>query len=770
MEEYSADAIEVLEGLTPVRKRPSMYIGSTGSDGLHHLLYEVVDNSIDEAVAGFCDRIVVILHQDNSITVEDNGRGIPVDIHKTEGIPACELVLTRLHAGGKFGSKVYKVSGGLHGVGISVVNALSEYLILEVKRDGKIYRQRYERGVPVTPVEVVGLTKDRGTKITFKPDEEIFEDITFSHDIILKRLRELAFLNKGITIIFINERDGLKNELRYKGGVKEYLEHLTRNKTKILNNPLYFQDKINDVEIELAFTFTEDYGERTFSYANNIATKEGGSHVTGFRSALTKVITSYLSENKIKANVTGDDTRDGLWCVISVKLPDPQFEGQTKTKLGNTYIQTLVYNFVSNRLTEYLSEHPSDAKVIIDKVIRSAKAREAAKKARDLVKRKGILEKGSLVGKLADCQERDPKKTELFIVEGDSAGGSAKQARDKKTQAILPLRGKVLNVEKATLDKVLSNQEIRSIITALGTGYGKDFDISKLRYDKIIIMTDADVDGSHIKTLLLTFFYRQLPAIVENGHLYIAQPPLYRLKKGKEEYFISDDKELHSFFVKRVLEKGSVKNKKGYLEEKDLEEILNALKKWNFYRDLLSRKDLTGELIDKLILARSKGIDFSELDSFLSEDFKVVFSNSSEIGLELSSFKIVTIDKDLYNGYELTNLLHLQDVISCYDQPPFVLEMDGKSYMVGSLEELSEKIIEKGKEGFSIQRFKGLGEMNPEQLWVTTMDPEKRKFLRVTVEDLIEADEVFEVLMGKEVERRREFIEKNALRVENLDI
>ena len=776
MEEYSADAIEVLEGLDPVRRRPSMYIGSTGVEGLHHLLYEVVDNSIDEAVAGFCDRITVILHEDNSVTVEDNGRGIPVDIHKTEGIPACQLVLTRLHAGGKFGKKAYKVSGGLHGVGLSVVNALSEYLILEVMRDGKIYRQKYQRGNPVTPVEVVGTTDKRGTRIRFKPDPEIFEDITFNHDIILRRLRELAFLNRGITITFINERDGIEQTLRYEGGIEEYLKHLTKARKKLLERPIYFSGKVKDVEIEVAFTYTEDYGERIYSYANNIATREGGTHVTGFRMALTKAITSYINEMKgkdLKVSITGEDIRDGLWCILSVKLLDPQFEGQTKTKLGNSYIQTYVYNFVLSRLSQYLAEHPNEAKIIVEKTIRSAKAREAAKKARDLVKRKGILEKGFLVGKLADCQERDPSKTELFIVEGDSAGGSAKQARDRRIQAILPLRGKVLNVEKATEEKVLSNQEIRSIITALGTGYGKDFDISKLRYDKVIIMTDADVDGSHIRTLLLTFFYRQLPEVVEKGHLYIAQPPLYRLKKGKEEYFVSDDKELSSFFARNILEKGRIKNSEREFSRRDVETILETLKKREFYRDLLRKRGVPQVLIDHLVEARIKGLQGEKLRDFLEDKgFKCSFRDGEHwvVSVELSGFKLVDIDKSLFSGYELTNLCHLQEVIKEYDKPPFYLEVGGKSYMVSTIEELFKEVMERGREGFSIQRFKGLGEMNPEQLWQTTMNPETRKLLKVTIEDLIEADEIFEVLMGKEVERRKEFIERNALKVENLDI
>ncbi len=778
MNTYSADAIEVLEGLEPVRKRPSMYIGSTGPEGLHHLVYEVVDNSVDEAVAGYCTKIVVTLHEDNSVTVEDNGRGIPVDTHRAEGIPACELVLTRLHAGGKFGKKVYKVSGGLHGVGVSVVNALSEYLILEVRRDGKVYRQRYERGVPVTGVEVVGTSNETGTTITFKPDAEIFEDIAFNPDVILKRLRELAFLNGGLIIVFDNQRDGSRIELRYDGGIREYLSHLTKLKGRIIDQPIHFSGSSEDIEIEVAFTFTEDYGERMFSYANNIPTREGGTHVTGFRLALTRSLTNYMVEigavKDGKPSVTGDDVRDGLWCVLSVKIPDPQFEGQTKTKLGNSYVQTLVYSFVLGKFSEYLAEHPTEAKLIVDKVIRSAKAREAAKKARDLVKRKSVLDKGFLVGKLADCQERDRENSELFIVEGDSAGGSAKQARDRKTQAILPLRGKVLNVEKATEEKVISNQEIGSIIAALGTGYGKDFDISKLRYGKIIIMTDADVDGSHIRTLLLTFFYRQLPGIVEEGHLYVAQPPLYRLKKGKEEHFISDDRELHAFFIKRIMEKGGVRNKERSLTEKDLEVILDSVKKREFYLELLRKRGIPDDLTSALVEAKLLGVEGEALIEFLRDKgFSPSFHQYDDgwlIEVEISGFKKAVVDKELFKGYELTNLCHLQGIISEYDKPPFVVEVGGKSYTTYTLKGLFDELVERGREGFSIQRFKGLGEMNPEQLWVTTMDPERRKLVRITVEDLIEADEIFEILMGKEVERRREFIERNALRAENIDI
>ncbi|MBE3591472.1 MAG: DNA topoisomerase (ATP-hydrolyzing) subunit B [Thermoanaerobacter sp.] len=627
---YTASQIQVLEGLEAVRKRPGMYIGSTGSRGLHHLVYEVIDNSIDEALAGYCKNIVVTIHKDNSITVEDDGRGIPTDIHPKVGRPAVEVALTMLHAGGKFNNDAYKVSGGLHGVGVSVVNALSEKLEVIVKQHGKIYRQIYERGVPKTDLGVIGETEGTGTTITFKPDKEIFEETVFDYDVLAQRLRELAFLNKGINIKLIDERDGKEEVFNYEGGIISFVKYLNRNKEVLHEEPIYMEVKNSDYEVEVCIQYNDSYNENIFSFANNIDTREGGTHLVGFKAALTKVINDYARKYGIikdnEKNLQGEDVREGLTAIVSVKLKNPQFEGQTKTKLGNSEMRSIVENVVTEKLTAFLEENPSVAKIIIEKATQAARAREAARKARELTRRKSALENTTLPGKLADCSEKDPTKCELFLVEGDSAGGSAKSGRNSRFQAILPLRGKILNVEKARLDKILSNEEIRAMITALGTGVGNDFDISKLRYHKIVIMTDADVDGSHIRTLLLTFFYRFMRPLIENGNVFIAQPPLYKITKGKKVYYAYSDREL--------------------------DKILNEI----------------------------------------------------------------------------------------------------------------------GRENYTVQRYKGLGEMNADQLWDTTMDPEKRTMLKVTLEDAIAADEIFTILMGDKVEPRREFIEKYAKTVRNLDI
>ncbi|MGI1689876.1 DNA topoisomerase (ATP-hydrolyzing) subunit B [Thermoanaerobacter uzonensis] len=629
-ETYTASQIQILEGLEAVRKRPGMYIGSTGSRGLHHLVCEVVDNSIDEALAGYCKNIVVTIHKDNSITVEDDGRGIPTDIHPKVGKPAVEVALTMLHAGGKFNNDAYKVSGGLHGVGVSVVNALSEKLEVIVKQHGKIYRQIYERGVPKTDLEVIGETEETGTTITFKPDKEIFEETVFDYDVLAQRLRELAFLNKGINIKLIDERDGKEEVFNYEGGIISFVKYLNRNKEVLHDEPIYMEAKNTEYEVEVCMQYNDSYTENIFSFANNIDTREGGTHLVGFKAALTKVINDYARKYGIikdnEKNLQGEDVREGLTAIVSVKLKNPQFEGQTKTKLGNSEMRSIVENVVTEKLSAFLEENPSVAKVIVEKATQAARAREAARKARELTRRKSALENTTLPGKLADCSEKDPSKCELFLVEGDSAGGSAKSGRNSRFQAILPLRGKILNVEKARLDKILSNEEIRAMITALGTGVGDDFDISKLRYHKIVIMTDADVDGSHIRTLLLTFFYRFMRPLIENGNVYIAQPPLYKITKGKKVYYAYSDREL--------------------------DKILNEI----------------------------------------------------------------------------------------------------------------------GRENYTVQRYKGLGEMNADQLWDTTMDPEKRTMLKVTLEDAIAADEVFTILMGDKVEPRRGFIEKYAKTVRNLDI
>jgi len=629
---YGAEDIQVLEGLEAVRRRPGMYIGSTSARGLHHLVYEVVDNSIDEAMAGYCDRIEVVLNQDGSVTVIDNGRGIPVDIHPKVGLPAVQVALTMLHAGGKFGGGGYKVSGGLHGVGVSVVNALSEWLEVEVRRDGYVYHQKYKRGVPVTDLKIIGKAKSTGTKVTFKPDHEIFEELTFNHETLAQRLRELSFLNMGIKIILRDKRNDNNSEtvFQHDGGIRDYVKYLNKNKTPLHSKPIYFQKQKDNVLVEVALQYTDAYVESIYSYANNINTIDGGTHEAGFKAALTRVINDYGRKyNLLKNgtnNLSGEDIREGLTAIISVKVPDPQFEGQTKTKLGNSEVRSIVDNVIGEGLSTFLEENPQVARRILEKAITAARAREAARKARELTRRKSALENSTLPGKLADCSDRDPSVSELYLVEGDSAGGSAKQGRDRRFQAVLPLRGKILNVEKARLDRILGNEEIRAMITALGTGIGDEFDISKARYHKLILMSDADIDGAHIRTLLLTFFYRYMRPLIEAGYVFIAQPPLYRVKKGKLEKYVYSDKEL--------------------------DELLKEI----------------------------------------------------------------------------------------------------------------------GREGVSIQRYKGLGEMNAEQLWETTMDPETRTVMQVNLEDAVEAEATFSMLMGDRVEPRREFIQENARAVRNLDV
>ncbi len=627
---YDESDIQVLEGMEAVRKRPGMYIGSTGIRGLHHLVYEIVDNSMDEALAGFCDRIHVIIHKDLSVSVMDNGRGIPVGINPKYGIPAVEIVFTMLHAGGKFGGGGYKVSGGLHGVGASVVNALSEWMVVNVRNDGKEYQIEFERGVTTSPLKVIGESEETGSKIHFKPDHLIFEELDFTYDILKKRLREMAFLNKGITIILEDEREDIYNEFYYEGGIVSFVEYLNKNRTALHNPPIYITGEKENATLEIALQYNDSFIENIYSFANNISTPEGGTHLVGFKSGLTRTINDYARKtNVLKAgdpNFSGEDTREGLTAIISVKLTEPQFEGQTKTKLGNSDIRGFVENIINERFSVFLEENPSVAKLIVEKALSASRAREAAKKARELTRRKSVLESASLPGKLADCSEKDPALCEIFIVEGDSAGGSAKQGRERKYQAILPLRGKILNVEKTRLDRILANEEIKAMITAFGAGVGSEFDETKLRYHKIICMTDADVDGSHIRTLLLTFFYRFMPPLIENGYVYIAQPPLYKVAKNKKEFYVYSD------------------------------------------------------------------------------------------------------------------------------------------------QELEEKLEEIGRDGVELQRYKGLGEMNPEQLWETTMNPETRTILRVELEDAISADETFNILMGDKVEPRREFIEANAKKARNLDI
>ena len=799
--EYKADNIKVLEGLEAVRKRPGMYIGDTSERGLHHLVYEVVDNSIDEALAGHCDRIDVTIHIDNSVTVVDNGRGIPVDIHPTEKVSAAEVVLTKLHAGGKFDKNSYKVSGGLHGVGISVVNALSEELEIEVKRDGKVYQQAYKRGVPLGRLKEVGKSKERGTKVKFKPDSQVFESLEFSFDILSQRLRELAFLNRGLKITIEDERSQKKHEFLYKGGLLSFVEHLNRAKTVIHPKVVHFEGEKDGVGVEIAMQWNDGYSENVFSFANNINTIEGGTHLIGLKSALTRTVNSYAIDGghlkKDDANLQGEDVREGLTAVISVKVPEPQFEGQTKTKLGNSEVKGIVEALVNEKFGSYLSEHPSDAKKIVAKGVEAARVREATRKAKDLARRKGALDSGSLPGKLADCQERDPALSEIYLVEGDSAGGSAKQGRDRRNQAILPLKGKILNVEKARFDKMLSSQEIRLMITALGTGVKEDYDQGKLRYHSIIIMTDADVDGSHIRTLLLTFFYRQMPELVEKGHLFIAQPPLYKVKRGKQERYLKDEATLEDYLIELGTEDVRVKatNDGNGLVGQPLQNFVKKVARWEKLMSLISRKRKNRTVIEGLLLEEGfneetlkdeqalRSIE-SRLASYinLTAPEYAPLSCSLEEDAEHNCFKLIcstrangsgfqtVIDREFLVTPEYREVKKLFTDMSGLGLPPYSVENGEHKAQLRSLTDVLEYIMEGGKKGQYIQRYKGLGEMNPEQLWETTMNPETRILLQVRVEDAVEANDIFSTLMGDEVEPRRKFIEEYALTVKNLDI
>ena len=787
---YDAASIKVLGDLEAVRKRPAMYIGSTGAMGLHHLVWEVVDNSVDEALAGYCDRIDVVVHSDNSVTVIDNGRGIPVDLHKEEGVSAAEVVMTVLHAGGKFDTNSYKVSGGLHGVGVSVVNALAERLDLEIWRDGYTWEQSYERGKPLQPLKRAGKTERRGTKITFLPDATILDTIDFNYDTLAQRLRELSFLNKGLTIRLKDERSNKQAEFHYNGGIAEFVKHLNKNKEVLHATPIYGEADRDDVHMEFALQYNDGYAEAVFSFANNINTVDGGTHLSGFRSALTRAINQY-GQNQglfkdVKENLQGEDVREGLVAVISVKLPQPQFEGQTKGKL-NSDIQSTVASFVYEKLMEAFEKNPTVGRKVCAKAIDASRAREAARKARELTRRKGALDSGGLPGKLADCQERDPERCELFLVEGDSAGGSAKQGRDRRYQAILPLRGKILNVEKARFDKMLGHEEIRALITALGTGIGKeDFDASKLRYSKIIIMTDADVDGSHIRTLLLTFFYRQMPELVERGHVFIAQPPLYLIKKGKSLRYIRDEKEFRREIMRRATEDHTVEvgdGKKTKLQGGELTNFLMALAEYVELFDKLEKRLgderpinalLKAELGKKMELENSDKLQLVA-NELKAEGFKTALRLDEEHSLYTLSFSSETlaertIDWDLVSSADYKRLLDLHRRVRDYDKPPFIIATNGTQLTIEDRRQLLEHVMALGKKAFTVQRFKGLGEMNPDQLWQTTMDAEQRVLLQVKVEDQVEADSIFTVLMGDVVEPRRQFIEDNALDVKNLDI
>ncbi len=811
---YDATQIKVLEGFEAVRKRPAMYIGNTGSDGLHHLVFEVVDNSIDESLGGYCDRIEVIIHTDNSLTVTDNGRGIPVDIHPVEKRPAAEVVMTTLHAGGKFDSDSYKVSGGLHGVGVSVVNALSEHLGLEIKRDEKVYHQAYQRGKPISKLEVVGKTKGTGTKVVFKPDTDIFETIEFSFDILSQRLRELAFLNKGVLITIEDERVGKTHEFIYKGGIVSFVEFLNKNKSTLYPKPIYLQGeksyysieegerRKNIVQVEIALQHNDSYTEKIFSFANNINTREGGTHLSGFRTALTRTINNYATKNlsakDFKDNFKGEDLQEGLTAVVSVKLPQPQFEGQTKSKLGNTNIKGMVEQLLGEKLGYYLEENPRVAKKVVGKALEASRAREAARKAKELTRRKSALESSVLPGKLADCQERDPARCEIYLVEGDSAGGSAKQGRDRRFQAILPLKGKILNVEKARFDKMLENDEINTIISALGTGIEQDENkLLTPRYHHIIIMTDADVDGSHIRTLLLTFFFRRMPSLIERGYLYIAQPPLFKVKKGKQERYVKDEISLERYLLECGAEGVELSSKELNKSFKG-SRLLTFLEKAIKYRKLL--EILEKKQWDKNILSALAFEGDFQKDSLKNEasvkrflkglgehaSFFYPFVPPIEYSLiedaEHSCFSIrclsktngitreTFIDFDLLTSTELEELRKIARSLEIVGSPPFIISNKNENVELRTLSGVLEYILSAGDKGQETQRYKGLGEMNPDQLWETTMNPEKRTLFQVKIEDAIEADEIFTILMGDQVDPRRKFIYDNAINVTNLDV
>ena len=803
VEVYDSSSIKVLEGLEAVRLRPAMYIGSTTEAGLHHLVYEVVDNSVDEALAGFCDTINVTIHIDNSITVVDNGRGIPVDMHEEEGVSAAEVVMTKLHAGGKFDSKSYKVSGGLHGVGVSCVNALSESLQLEIWRKGYTWEQEYQRGAPKAPLAQTGKAgKKTGTKITFKPDSTIMDVVEFNYDTLAQRLRELAFLNKGLTITLTDERvDPAKNhEFHYSGGIAEFIKHLNRGKSVLHDKPINFEGERElpnggTLTMEVALQYNDGYSENVFSFANNINTVDGGSHLSGFRSALTRTINFYGQQaglfKDVKENLSGDDVREGLTAVVSVKLPQPQFEGQTKGKL-NSDIQGYVVQLINEKLGEYFDKNPAVMRKIVGKAIDAARAREAARKARDLTRRKGALDSGGLPGKLADCQEKDPERCELFLVEGESAGGTAKSGRDRRYQAILPLKGKILNVEKARYDKMLGHEEIRSMITAIGTGIGlTDFDITKLRYHKIIIMTDADVDGSHIRTLLLTFFFRHMQDLIKRGNVFVAQPPLYRIKKGKSEKYIKDDKEYTREILRRATEnlvveaKGAKTEAPLKLEGAELRTFLMSLDEYQQMFRRMERRMRDSRVVEVLsnidfkLDSKADFLEKANLDPVAAALKAVKIDAKPEREEEHDAWKIDysdptqatrTIGVDLLQQPEYRRMRAIGRQVAKFNQPPFTVIRDSKSETQPGWRELLEHVKNEGTREVSVQRYKGLGEMNAEQLWSTTMNAETRTLLKVDLQDMAETENIFSTLMGEDVENRRKFIEENALDVRNLDV
>ncbi len=793
---YDSTQIRVLEGLEAVRIRPSMYIGDTGDRGYHHLAYEILDNSVDEALAGHCTEICMIINIDGSLTVEDNGRGIPTSIHPTEGVSGVEVVMTKLHAGGKFEKEAYKVSGGLHGVGVSVVNALSDKLKVEVRQNGYRYAMEFRRGEPTGPLTEIGSAEGRGTTVTFYPDHSIFKETKgFNLETLIHRAREIAFLNAGLKITVRDDRTDVSHDFFFEGGIRSFVAHVNRAKNPLFPEPIYVTGEREGTILEVAFQYTKEFQENVFTYANNINTKEGGSHLSGFRAALTRTVNTYANKNDLlkgeKEGIQGDDAREGLTAVISVKVPEPQFEGQTKTKLGNSDVKGFVEQIVGEQLAAFLEENPTIAKLIVNKSIEAARARAAARKARELVRRKGALDSMALPGKLADCQNENPEEAEIYLVEGDSAGGSAKQGRDKRNQAILPLRGKILNVEKARFDKMLAFEEIRTIITALGTGIGTDdFDVSKLRYHKVVIMTDADVDGSHIRTLLLTFFFRQMNELVANGHLYIAQPPLYRIKRGKSEKYLKDESEFAELLINGGINELEVRGADGTVTA--AEELKPVLLKLIEIERL--EKGFADERMDPRVVTICAGVLATEAeDAAITEDLlhklrdeitvnfgdAVEFSWNVEKGLPSlhvtttlrGARRETTVSTILLNRGDFRRLRGILHGAAVLGGTPFrLIEKSKEGEEVKSLPDLVKAIDARGRKGLSITRYKGLGEMNPEQLWETTMDPKNRIFMQVRVEDAVEADSIFTVLMGDEVEPRRQFIEENALKTRNLDI
>ena len=804
--DYTAEQIRVLEGLDAVRKRPGMYIGDTSHRGLHHCVYEIVDNAVDESLAGYCTEIKIVVHVDNSVTVIDNGRGIPVGIHPQEGITAAELVYTKLHAGGKFNDEgsPYKVSGGLHGVGAAVVNALSKWIKLEIKKDGKVYTLDFERGIVKEPLKIVGETEDStisGTAVTFKPDDEIFEIHEFNQDTLINRFREMAFLNSGLKISFKDERNDKREFFLYNKGLIDYIEFLNKSKNPIHNEPVYITQQKNNYEVEIALQWTDSYTEIILGYANAIATPGGGTHISGVKTALTRTLNQYAKENKflknVKVGLTGDDMREGLTAIVSIKLPELQFEGQTKDKLGNSEVEGIVSSLVGDGLKQYLEENPNVGKIIVKKSLDAAAAREAARRARELTRRKSVLDGGGLPGKMADCQEKDPKLCELYIVEGDSAGGSAKQGRNRQIQAVLPLKGKILNVEKARYDKMLTNQEIKMFIQAIGTGIGKEhFNLDKLRYHKIVIMTDADVDGSHIRTLILTLLYRQFKVLIEKGYIYIAQPPLFKYKKGKKEFYLKDEKELENFLISSVSESFDIFSNDELLSKDFIKNLMNKfvvynkiLQSYDVYYDadvlkcIIENIEINNETIkdkkwlekeiEKLlhILKKEETEILKKIQIEMTEDkehqacqMKVEVKTSTKT----KKFKLTSY---FFGSSEFNNLLNYWSGIKKYQFALFRVEKDEKVISeFHSLQKFSEFFLKEGRDGAYIQRYKGLGEMNPEQLWETTMNPDNRKLLKVKIDDAVEAERIFPLLMGDRVEERRQFVEENALSARNLDI